>query len=69
MKNQIMDESQLPLWLSAYDVARLLGIGTTLAYDLLASKDCPSLKIGRRILTPKTQFLEFLDKKIKESQQ
>lgn len=35
------------------DAARLLGIGTTLAWDLVRGGDIPSVKLGRRVLVPR----------------
>ncbi len=35
------------------DAARLLGIGATLAWDLVRAGDIPSVKLGRRVLVPR----------------
>ena len=42
-----------PLLVAVPDAARLLGIGTTLAWDLVRSGDLPSVKLGRRVLVPR----------------
>ncbi len=42
-----------PLLVAVPDAARLLGIGTTLAWDLVRSGDIPSVKLGRRVLVPR----------------
>jgi len=42
-----------PLLVAVSDAARLLGIGTTLAWDLVRSGDIPSIKLGRRVLVPR----------------
>lgn len=42
-----------PLLVAVPDAARLLGIGATLAWDLVRSGDIPSVKLGRRVLVPR----------------
>ena len=42
-----------PLLVAVPDAARLLGIGTTLAWDLVRRGDIPSVKLGRRVLVPR----------------
>jgi excisionase family DNA binding protein len=35
------------------EAARLLGIGRTLAYDLVTRGDLPAVRLGRRVLIPR----------------
>ena len=42
-----------PLLLAVPDAARLLGIGTTLTWDLVRAGAIPSVKLGRRVLIPR----------------
>ena len=42
------------------EVARLLGISRSGAYDSIARGEIPSLDIGRRVLVPRDAFLEML---------
>jgi excisionase family DNA binding protein len=42
------------------EVARLLGISRSGAYDSIARGEIPSLNIGRRVLVPREAFLEML---------
>ena len=42
------------------EVARLLGISRSGAYDSIARGEIPSLNIGRRVLVPREPFLEFV---------
>lgn len=51
--------SDTPLLVAVPDAARLLGIGTTLAWDLVRAGDIPSVKLGRRVLVPRAA-LEYL---------
>ena len=43
---------QLPLALSAEDVAQVLGISRANAYTLMHSKGFPTIKIGKRMTVP-----------------
>ena len=51
----------LPLMLSAPEVAEVLGISRAGAYDLVCSAGFPHLKLGNRILVPKDKFIEWID--------
>ncbi len=42
------------------EVAKLLGIGRNLAYELVRSGKIPSLRLGRRIVVPKGAFDRLL---------
>ncbi len=48
-----VDPSDTPLLLAVPDAARLLGIGTTFAWELVRAGDLPSVKLGRRVLVPR----------------
>lgn len=53
----------LPLFLNAETIAKLLGISISSSYELMHEKDFPSLKIGSRLLVSKEKFSEWIDKK------
>ena len=55
---------QLPLMLSVPEIASVLGISRAAAYELARSKDFPSLRIGTRIVIPKDQFIEWVNRKV-----
>ena len=55
---------QLPLALSAEDVAQVLGISRANAYTLMHSKGFPTIKIGKRMTVPKDKFIEWIDKQM-----
>lgn len=55
---------QLPLALSAEDVAQVLGISRANAYILMHSKGFPTLKIGKRMTVPKDKLIEWIDKQM-----
>ena len=51
----------LPLMLSAPEVAEVLGISRAGAYDLVHSDGFPHLKLGNRILVPKDKFIKWIN--------
>ncbi len=53
---------ELPLFLNAETVAKLLGVSATTAYGLLHRKDFPSIRIGSRLVVPKEKFREWADR-------
>ena len=55
-------KEELPMFLTAMDVANLLGISRASAYELVREDDFPKLKIvqGRTII-PRDRLLEWLD--------
>ena len=55
---------QLPLALSAEDVAQVLGISRANAYALMHSKGFPTIKIGKRMTVPKDKLIEWIDKQM-----
>ena len=55
---------QLPLALSAEDVAQALGISRANAYTLMHSKGFPTIKIGKRMTVPKDKLIEWIDKQM-----
>lgn len=52
--------SDLPLMLTAPQLAAALGISRAGAYALMHSKDFPTLRIGKRIMVPKQQMMEWI---------
>ena len=49
---------ELPLMLSVQDVADVLGISMSGAYELVKEKGFPHLRIGARIVVPKEKFIK-----------
>ena len=52
----------LPITLSAEDVAQVLGISRSHTYLLMRSKGFPTLTIGKRMTVPKDKLKEWMDK-------
>ena len=55
---------QLPLALSADNVAQVLGISRANAYELMHSEGFPTLKIGKRMTVPKDKLIEWIQTRI-----
>ena len=67
MKQSIYKKrDDMPMFLSVIDVANLLGISRTSAYELVREETFPKLKIVQgRIIIPRDRLLEWLDEKVK----
>ena len=55
---------ELPLFLNAETVAKVLGISISSTYELMHENDFPSLKIGNRLIVPKENFKQWVETKI-----
>ena len=64
MNRTFTNYDQLPLALSADEVAQVLGISRANAYKLMNSKGFPVLKVGKRLVVPKDKLLAWMEKKI-----
>ena len=51
----------LPLFLNASTVAKVLGIAPSTAYELMHEKDFPVLKVGSRMVVPKEKFIQWVE--------
>ena len=54
---------ELPLFLNADMVAKVLGVAVSTAYEIMHESDFPSLKIGNRLLVPKEKFKQWIEMK------
>ena len=53
---------QLPITLSANQVAQVLGISRANAYALMHSKGFPTIQIGKRMVVPKNKLIEWMER-------
>ena len=53
--------NELPLFLNAEMVAKLLGISPSSGYELMHEKGFPVLKIGSRLVVPKEKFRAWVE--------
>ena len=50
----------LPLFLNAAMVAKVLGIAPSSSYELMHEADFPVLRIGNRLVVPKEKFIQWV---------
>ena len=59
--SQFKDYSELPLFLNAETIAKVLGISPASSYELMHEKDFPVLKVGSRMVVPKEKFITWVE--------
>ena len=59
-KSAYKNYDELPLVLNAKDVSEVLGLSLAGTYELMREKDFPAKRIGKRIIVPRDEFLEWL---------
>ena len=52
---------ELPLFLNAEMVAKLLGISPSSSYELMHEKGFPVLRVGNRLVVPKEKFCPWVE--------
>ena len=63
MKNSMATQfDQLPLMLNAQQIAETLGLSRAGAYELLHSKGFPTLKVGKRLMVSKKNFISWINR-------
>lgn len=61
-KEQLYTEfSQLPMTLTAEEIASILSISRTAAYKLMHTKGFPTIKFGYRMVVHRDRFLNWID--------
>ena len=50
----------LPLFLNADTVAKVLGVSPSSGYELMHEPDFPVLRVGSRMVVPKEQFIQWV---------
>ena len=58
---------ELPLFLNADLVAKVLGVSPSSGYELMHEPDFPILKVGSRMVVPKEKFIEWVERNTKGS--
>ena len=51
---------ELPLFLNAETVAKVLGVSPSSGYELMHEPGFPVLKIGNRMVVPKEKFIQWV---------
>ena len=52
---------ELPLFLNAEMVAKVLGISISSAYELMHEPSFPARRVGSRIVVPKEKFCQWIE--------
>ena len=52
---------ELPLFLNAETVSKVLGISPSSSYELMHEPNFPVLKIGNRIVVSKEKFIQWVE--------
>ena len=58
---------ELPLFLNAELVAKVLGVSPSSGYELMHEPGFPVLKVGSRMVVPKEKFIEWVERNTKGS--
>ncbi|MBR6594210.1 MAG: helix-turn-helix domain-containing protein [Clostridia bacterium] len=56
---------ELPLFLNAELVAKVLGVAPSSAYELMHEKGFPVIRVGNRLIVPKEKFREWVESNFK----
>ena len=52
---------ELPLFLNAATVAKVLGVSPSSGYELMHDPGFPVLKVGSRMVVPKEKFIQWVE--------
>ena len=61
-KSTYKSYDELPLFLNAEMVANVLGVSSTVCYEMRHAGKLPVLRIGSRLIVPKEKFLKWIEK-------
>ncbi len=57
---------ELPLFLNAETLAKVLGVSVSSSYELIHEKDFPAIRIGSRLVVPKDKLQVWIDTKTRK---
>lgn len=60
VSTKVADGQREPVLIGVRDAARILGISRSFAYELVARRELPSARIGRRVLVPVAALSAFI---------
>ncbi len=61
-KSEYKSYDDLPLFLNAELVAKVLGVLPSSGYELMHEAGFPTLRIGSRMVVPKEKFIQWVEK-------
>jgi len=62
MESKYKSYEELPLFLNAAMVAKVLGVSASSSYELMHEPNFPILKVGSRMVVPKEKFIQWVEK-------
>ncbi len=66
-KSEYKSYDDLPLFLNAELVAKVLGVSPSSGYELMHEAGFPTLRIGSRMVEPKEKFVRWVEEHTKGS--
>ena len=60
-KSEYKSYDDLPLFLNAETVAKVLGVSPSSGYELMHEPGVPVLRVGNRMVVPKEQFIQWMN--------
>ena len=61
LESECRSYDDLPLFLNAETVAKVLGVSPSSCYELMHEPGFPVLRIGSRMVVPKAQFIQWVE--------
>ena len=61
LESECRSYDDLPLFLNAETVAKVLGVSPSSCYELMHEPGFPVLRIGNRMVVPKDQFIQWVE--------
>ncbi len=66
MESKYKSYEELPLFLNAAMIAKVLGVSLSSGYELMHETGFPTLRIGSRMVVPKEKFIQWVEEHAKE---
>ena len=70
LESIIKNYDELPLFLNAKNLSKVLGLSESSVYELMHEKDFPSVRIGKRFIVPredlKVWIENYIERKLKK---
>ena len=61
LESECRSYDDLPLFLNAETVAKVLGVSPSSCYELMHEPGFPVLRVGSRMVVPKHQFIQWVE--------
>ena len=63
-KSEYKSYDDLPLFLNADTVGKVLGVSPASTYELMHESNFPVLRVGSRMVVPKEQFIRWVKERV-----